>query len=188
MKRRGFIKALAGALTIPFVVKEEVSAEEGVAYSETKFPLMEVTHDAKSIEHLDRIKDIVALHDRGLVSDETMVDLVVGLDDAKCKRCGKTGSSLDEFTSPYTGLCVACSTLSAQKFHWNERGMQAGFEMIAQVNPDTLALGSLIAYNEQGELVQYGRNTGPIVGQLVQGPDSDGFVVVRLSLTHHQYD
>lgn len=28
---------------------------------------------------------------------------------ATCWKCGAPGPALDEFTSPYTGLCVACS-------------------------------------------------------------------------------
>lgn len=31
------------------------------------------------------------------------------LDVCTCRRCGKTGLVLDEFTSPYTGLCAECS-------------------------------------------------------------------------------
>jgi len=30
---------------------------------------------------------------------------------ATCRRCGRSGSALDEFTSPYTGLCGECSKL-----------------------------------------------------------------------------
>ena len=28
---------------------------------------------------------------------------------ATCRRCGRSGSALDEFTSQYTGLCGDCS-------------------------------------------------------------------------------
>ncbi len=33
----------------------------------------------------------------------------------QCRKCGKVGYVMDEFTSPHTGLCVACSGLLAPR-------------------------------------------------------------------------
>lgn len=35
-------------------------------------------------------------------------------DDCRCRLCGRTGSTLDEFTSPYTGLCADCSKVAVK--------------------------------------------------------------------------
>lgn len=43
---------------------------------------------------------------------------------ATCRSCGKRGYALDEFTSPYTGICAECSKSEPQKFN--------GFDCVTQ--------------------------------------------------------
>jgi hypothetical protein len=71
MKRRGFIKALAGALTIPFAVKQEVPAEE-----------IEQEGRAPSPANPDDLcLEIQKFHDADLISDETLIDFHNGWND-----------------------------------------------------------------------------------------------------------
>jgi len=60
------------------------------------------------IKRLMKIKQAV-----GAPFEHNRADSTRSKDDQKCRKCGKTGHSLDEFLSPYDGLCAECSPNSA---------------------------------------------------------------------------
>lgn len=51
---------------------------------------------------------------RVVIPDETTKPQFVAPQIVTCRGCGHTGSALDEFVSPYTGLCVACTAASVE--------------------------------------------------------------------------
>lgn len=87
--------------------------------------------------------------------------------DQKCRKCGAEGYSLDEFLSPYTGLCAGCSPKPAPRrsgillvnpeFLRNELGLPADVQIIGVWDGDDWAFRFKLEGGELPEVPDSGK-------------------------------